>query len=450
MTYDAFISYRRDGSASQARLIKSELTNRGYQVFLDVADLDKGHFDDKLLTTIAETPASSSSWRRARSTMRERGRDCGASQAGDGDQAHIVPVCCRACFRRRFRLTSPSWHDTAVNIHAFDATIEKLKASGKPSAARPHARRDRRHGFDSRDVTALSAATAPPPPPVDLRAASHHALNRCAPSRHGSSREGPNHRHRIPQVASDGRSSPPGRRCAAGERRGPNRQAGRARGSRPRALHARLSLSPHARRLHRRLQAALSRPRSFRRSDHRHPLRDLAVPRHLPLLRATIANNAPQQVLITSVVIDIAKSDLKREVVLTVDDGSTNTIVLVNHGWGDVEDAKLTFTIADPVRSPPFVSARARSRSAPSAPEGILDRRACAAWSSATPISRRSQVPWIWVGWPTPDLACDHRDCARPMESRRCRARPTTCSSLPASGRIVADLPTAHQIKPGE
>jgi hypothetical protein len=56
MTYDAFISYRRDGSASQARLIKSELTNRGYQVFLDVADLDKGHFDDKLLTTIAETP----------------------------------------------------------------------------------------------------------------------------------------------------------------------------------------------------------------------------------------------------------------------------------------------------------------------------------------------------------------------------------------------------------
>src|SRR3954462_14238555 len=42
--------------ASQARLIKSELTNRGYCVFLDVADLEKGHFDDKLLTTIGDTP----------------------------------------------------------------------------------------------------------------------------------------------------------------------------------------------------------------------------------------------------------------------------------------------------------------------------------------------------------------------------------------------------------
>ena len=33
---------------------------------------------------------------------------------------------------------------------------------------------------------------------------------------------------------------------------------------------------------------------------------------------------------------------------ITVDEGSTNTIVFVNHGWGDVEDAKLEFTLADP------------------------------------------------------------------------------------------------------
>ena len=57
MSYDVFISYRRDSSASQARLIRSELTNRNYKVFLDVADLDRGYFDETLLTTIAETPS---------------------------------------------------------------------------------------------------------------------------------------------------------------------------------------------------------------------------------------------------------------------------------------------------------------------------------------------------------------------------------------------------------
>jgi hypothetical protein len=142
MTYDAFISYRRDGSASQARLIKSELTNRNYQVFLDVADLDKGHFDDKLLTTIAETPnfilmlapgsldrcVDEGDW------LRRELRQAIASSR------NIVPVCLPDF---RFPASLPadiadlSRHQAVEYSHTlFDATIDKiLKAIGKPGGA---------------------------------------------------------------------------------------------------------------------------------------------------------------------------------------------------------------------------------------------------------------------------------------------------------------------------
>src|SRR5882757_6923886 len=141
MPYDAFISYRRDGSASQARLIKSELTNRNYQVFLDVADLDKGHFDDKLLTTIAETPnfilvlapgsldncANEGDW------LRRELREAIATRR------NVIPVCLPGF---SFPPSLPpdiadlSRHQAVEYSHTlFDATIEKvLKAIGKPAA----------------------------------------------------------------------------------------------------------------------------------------------------------------------------------------------------------------------------------------------------------------------------------------------------------------------------
>ena len=51
-TYDAFISYRREGGAETARLIRSELQKRGFNAFLDVDDLGASHFDERLLGEI--------------------------------------------------------------------------------------------------------------------------------------------------------------------------------------------------------------------------------------------------------------------------------------------------------------------------------------------------------------------------------------------------------------
>jgi hypothetical protein len=54
--YDVFISYRRGDGAEVARLIRYALMDRGLKVFLDVENLGSGHFDEKLLETIAVTP----------------------------------------------------------------------------------------------------------------------------------------------------------------------------------------------------------------------------------------------------------------------------------------------------------------------------------------------------------------------------------------------------------
>ena len=49
----AFISYRRDGGAETARLLRYELMHRGWKAFLDVEDLKAGRFDDILLQEVA-------------------------------------------------------------------------------------------------------------------------------------------------------------------------------------------------------------------------------------------------------------------------------------------------------------------------------------------------------------------------------------------------------------
>jgi hypothetical protein len=54
--YDVFISYRRDGGATEARLIQAKLLQQNLRVFLDVDSLRPGHFDEALLKYIAEAP----------------------------------------------------------------------------------------------------------------------------------------------------------------------------------------------------------------------------------------------------------------------------------------------------------------------------------------------------------------------------------------------------------
>ena len=54
--YDVFISYRRDVSSETARLIQFALRSEGLKVFLDVDEMEAGHFDERLLGTIEDTP----------------------------------------------------------------------------------------------------------------------------------------------------------------------------------------------------------------------------------------------------------------------------------------------------------------------------------------------------------------------------------------------------------
>lgn len=55
-TYDLFISYRRENGAAEARLLRERLMAQGWSVFLDVANLRHGYFDEALLTHIAGAP----------------------------------------------------------------------------------------------------------------------------------------------------------------------------------------------------------------------------------------------------------------------------------------------------------------------------------------------------------------------------------------------------------
>jgi hypothetical protein len=72
-----------------------------------------------------------------------------------------------------------------------------------------------------------------------------------------------------------------------------------------------------------------------------------------PQLLTTVANNSARQVVITSVVLDIAKSYQRDDVILTVDDSSLNTLIFVNHGWGDVINPRLIFEVHRPQTSTP-------------------------------------------------------------------------------------------------
>ena len=53
--YDAFISYRRSTGSQLASLLKVHLQVRGVSVFLDVAELGSGKFDEALLKTITQS-----------------------------------------------------------------------------------------------------------------------------------------------------------------------------------------------------------------------------------------------------------------------------------------------------------------------------------------------------------------------------------------------------------
>jgi hypothetical protein len=54
MTYDIFISYRREGGFETAKLIAVKLSNAGYRVFLDVESMNSGKFNVQLHSVIEQ------------------------------------------------------------------------------------------------------------------------------------------------------------------------------------------------------------------------------------------------------------------------------------------------------------------------------------------------------------------------------------------------------------
>ncbi len=58
MDYAVFISYRREGGAHYARILKAELEKRGYRdrVFLDYDELNDGRFDSRIMRAIDSAP----------------------------------------------------------------------------------------------------------------------------------------------------------------------------------------------------------------------------------------------------------------------------------------------------------------------------------------------------------------------------------------------------------
>lgn len=57
-SYEIFISYRREGGAHYARILKAELEKRGFnnRVFLDYDELKDGRFDNRIMKVIDEAP----------------------------------------------------------------------------------------------------------------------------------------------------------------------------------------------------------------------------------------------------------------------------------------------------------------------------------------------------------------------------------------------------------
>lgn len=53
--YDVFISYRRVGGEQTAKIVKDELTKRGYNVFFDLESLRSGNFNTKLYSVIEKS-----------------------------------------------------------------------------------------------------------------------------------------------------------------------------------------------------------------------------------------------------------------------------------------------------------------------------------------------------------------------------------------------------------
>ena len=133
MSYDIFISYRRNGGEHTAKIIKDSLTEQGYSVFFDVESLRSGNFNTKLYSVIDEcrdfivilSPDAlercndPSDWvRREVEYAIEKGKN-------------VIPILMRG-FKFDTELPEslaklPTYNGIEATTEFFDAFIEKLK-----------------------------------------------------------------------------------------------------------------------------------------------------------------------------------------------------------------------------------------------------------------------------------------------------------------------------------
>lgn len=141
-----FISYRRDGGAELARLIRKDLIDRGFAVFMDVEDLGRGHFDRALYERIEAasdfvmvlTPGSLEGCRNEQDWFRLELSH--AIEAGTG----VVPVRAsdfewpsQGQLPEAFR-DLRNLQQVSVSHEFFDASMDKLESmlSAAPAAAK--------------------------------------------------------------------------------------------------------------------------------------------------------------------------------------------------------------------------------------------------------------------------------------------------------------------------
>lgn len=146
--YDVFISYRRDGGESTAKILRDKLTEQGYRVFLDVESLRSGDFNTKLYSVIDEcadfllvlSPGALERCQREDDWVRleiERALE---------KEKNIIPIMLRGF---SFPKELPASMDKLryknglqTNYQFFDAFIEKLESflKAKPSGVKRVAR----------------------------------------------------------------------------------------------------------------------------------------------------------------------------------------------------------------------------------------------------------------------------------------------------------------------
>ena len=150
--YDIFISYRREGGADKARVLKTELEKRGFSVFLDFDELKDGYFDERITNAISSTPIFMILL--SQNALDRCGEDgdwvCKEIEYAIKTNRHIIPINPDRAFNN-FPISTPQYIVQGLQQHQmseimfgqlFNVSMDKMVAERiKPALARSTKRR---------------------------------------------------------------------------------------------------------------------------------------------------------------------------------------------------------------------------------------------------------------------------------------------------------------------